>query len=98
VQVSCHKFSSLQFDNIILRNLKAKEANPSDLSLSMCYKYSPKMSMASLRPYIWKYHLELYLTLAKEKGWKILPGLISQTQSQVTNEAAAAQGEQPDDL
>jgi len=54
--------------------------------------------MASLRPYIWKYHLELYLTLAKEKGWKILPGLISQTQSQVTNEAAAAQGEQPDDL
>lgn len=54
--------------------------------------------MASLRPHIWKYHLELYLTLAKEKGWKIPPGLISQTQSQVTNEAAAAQGEQPDDL
>jgi hypothetical protein len=98
VQVSCHKFSSLQFDNIILRNLKAKEANPSDLSLSMCYEYSPKPSMASLRPHIWKYHLELYLTLVKEKGWKIPPGLISQTQSQVTNEAAAAQGEQPDDL
>ena len=37
------------------------------------------------------------MTLAKEKGWKILlPGLVSQARSQATNEAATSQGEHPD--
>lgn len=68
-------------------------------SLSFRYEYSQHTSIGSLRPHIGRCHLELYLTLAKKEGWKIpLPGFVPQAQSQVTNEATAAQGEQPDEL
>lgn len=97
MQASLPTFSALQStelttDNIILR--QAKEADPSNWSSRIRYEYSQKTSTTSLRPHIEKYHLELYLTLAKEKGWKILlPGLVSQARS---NEAATSQGERPD--
>jgi hypothetical protein len=55
------------------------------------------MSTSSLCPHIEKYHLKLYLTLAKERGWRVLlPGLVSQAQLQTINEASTSQGEQPD--
>jgi hypothetical protein len=76
---------------------KARAEDPSKWSSRIHYEYSLKTLTTSLRPHIEKHHLELYLTLAKEKGWKIqLPGLVSQAQSQATNEAAMLQVEQPD--
>ena len=79
---------------MILR--KAKEAN---LSLWVHYEFLHATASASLCTHIEKYHLELYLTLVKEEGWKImLPGLISQARLQAANKATMAQGEQPDDL
>jgi hypothetical protein len=100
MQASLPPFSALQFselttDNIILREVK--EADPSKWSSSIRYEYSNRTSTTSLRPHIEKFHLELYLTLAKENGWKILlPGLVSKARSQATNEAATSQGERPD--
>jgi len=100
MQASFCTFSAVQFSgltpgNIILK--EAKEADPSKWSSSISYEYSQKMSTSSLCPHIEKYHLELYLTLAKENEWKILlPGLVSQAQLQATNEAATLQGERPD--
>jgi hypothetical protein len=100
MQASFLTFSALQFSELTTDNTthrEAKEANPSNWLSSTRYKYLQKMLTMSLHPHIEKYHLELYLTLAKEKGWKILlPGLVSQAQSQATNEAATSQGEQPD--
>jgi len=97
MQVGFPTFSALQFselatDNIILR--EAREADPSKWSSSIYYEYSQKTSTTSLRPHIEKYHLEPYLILAKENGWKILlPRLISQARSQATNEATTSWGE-----
>ena len=89
----CSQFS--EFDNLILR--KAEVAYPTNGPSSSRYEYSAKTGSQTLRSHIKRYHLELYLTLAKENEWKILlPGL--EAQLQAANEAAAAQDEQPDDL
>lgn len=86
--------SAFSIDNTIFR--KADEADPYNSSSGIRYEYSRHTAFASLRPHIEKYHLELYLTLAKENGWTIsLPGLIAQTRL-ATNDATTAQGEQPD--
>jgi hypothetical protein len=74
------QFSELTTDNIILR--EAREADPSNWSCRTHYEYSQKMSTTSLCPHIEKYHLDLYMTIAAKKGWKILlPRLISNAQS-----------------
>lgn len=92
-------FSALQYSQLTTNNItlrEAKEADPSKWLSSTRYEYSQKTSTTSLRPHVEKYHLELYKTLAKQKGWKILlPGLLSQARSQATNEATS-QGERPD--
>jgi hypothetical protein len=80
--------------NIILRE-KAKEARRPNLSLRP-YGYSQRTSNAILRSHIEQHHLEFYLTVAKEEGWNTR--LVQQAREQATNEAAAAQGEQLDNL
>lgn len=81
------QFSELTTDNIILR--EAREADPSNWPADKHYQYALTTSTTSLRPHIEKYHLELYKTLAKENGWKILlPGLVSQARSQASVETA----------
>jgi hypothetical protein len=67
-------FSALQFsDNIIAR--KAKKADLSHPSLGIHYEFSQHTSIASYHLHIKKYHLELYLTIVEDEGWKIsLPG------------------------
>jgi hypothetical protein len=96
LQARLPTFSALQFsDNIIV--WKAKEADPSRPSLGIHYEFSQHMSIASYCLHIKKYHLELYLTVAEDEGWKILL-LGQQAREQVNNEAATAQGEQPDIL
>ena len=46
------------------------------------YTFSDSTSTSSLRPHLEKYHSELYLSLAQERGWKIqLPGIVSQARS-----------------
>jgi hypothetical protein len=51
----------------------------------------------SLRPHLQRNHLELYMSLAKERGWEVkLPGLSSQAHSQASSQVAASQGEQVD--
>jgi hypothetical protein len=85
-------FSELTTDNIILR--EARGADLSNWSYRTHYEYLQKMSTTSLHPHIEKYHLDLYMTLVVEKEWKILLlGLVSNAQSQATNEAARLQGE-----
>ncbi len=60
--------------------------------LNIFFKYKKSTSTTSLRPHIERYHLDLYLQVAKEKGWKIsLPGLKSQAQSQAASDASASQ-------
>jgi hypothetical protein len=94
MQASFPTFSAreLTTNNIILR--EAKEADSSMWISSTHYEYLLKTSTSSLRPHIEKHHLKLYLTLAKEKEWKILLlELVSQAQLQTTNKAATSQGE-----
>jgi hypothetical protein len=81
MQASSLTFSALlTTDNIVLR--EAKEADPLNWSSSICYEYSLKTSTTSLCPHIKKYHLDLYLILAKENRWKVLLlGLTSQARS-----------------
>jgi hypothetical protein len=58
------------------------------------FSFSKKTSTTSLRPHIEKHHLELFLRLAAERGWKVqLPGLVSQARSQAASEASASQGQ-----
>lgn len=60
------------------------------------YEYSLKTSNTSLRPHIERNHLELYMSLVKEKGWKItLPGLLSQARSRAAT-VAVSDDERPD--
>jgi hypothetical protein len=71
---------------------KAKEADPTNWPSNVHYEYSKRTSNSSLRPHIEKYHRELFLSLAKEKGWTILlPGLVSEARSQAVSEAAVLQ-------
>jgi hypothetical protein len=95
------KFSYVFSSSVSISSLrKANEAIPSDPSSSFRYKYSQHTAITNLRRHIENYHLELYLTLAKEnlKGWEIsLPGLVRRARMQAANEAATVQ-EQPDDL
>jgi hypothetical protein len=82
-------------DNTVLR--ETREANPANWPSNKQYEYSHKTSTSSLRPHIEKNHLELYLNLAKEEGWRILlPGLVSQARSQATSGAASPRGDRAD--
>ena len=68
------------------------DADPSKWDPKIKYQYSNKSSTTTLRPHIEKYHLELYLQLQKQRGWKILlPGLVSQARSQATSTANSLQ-------
>src|SRR5216684_3145200 len=61
-------------------------------------EFSLNTSTTSLRPHLKKHHLELYMTLVKEKGWvNKLPGCQAKmhTRSQTSNQTATSQGEQP---
>ena len=82
---------------IVLRILR--DADPSQWPPNRRYIYSKNTSTSSLRPHIEKYHLELFKTLAQERGWRILlPGLVSQARSQASAESAnqGVASEQPD--
>jgi hypothetical protein len=80
-------------DNLICR--KIHEDNPTSWPTGRHYIYLKETSNTLLRPHIEKYHLEEYKRLAKEHGWKILlPGLVSQAQSEAS--VAAASDERPD--
>jgi len=69
--------SVFQLNEILHR--KAKDADLVNWPLNICFVYSQKMSTTSLCPHIEKYHRDLFLSLAKERGWKMqLPGLQSQ--------------------
>src|SRR5258708_4652146 len=55
-------------------------------------------STTSLHPHLEKHHLELYMTLVKEKGWvnKLLGCRAkTHTRSQMSNQTATSQGERP---
>lgn len=71
-----------------------KEAEPDQWKSNIRFEYSTKTSNTSLRPHIERYHLDLFLQLAKEKEWKILlPGLVSQARSEATSAAAERRGQ-----
>jgi hypothetical protein len=56
-----------------------------------------KTSNTTLRPHIEKQHLDLYMSLVKEKGWAImLPTLVSQARSQTSRAAAGSEDGRPD--
>src|SRR5229473_5717923 len=66
--------------------------------LNVNNKFLLNTSTTSLRPHLKKHHLELYMTLVKEKGWvNKLPGCRAKmhTCSQTSNQTATSQGEQP---
>jgi hypothetical protein len=65
---------------------KAKDADPANFPANTHYIYSKATSTSSLRPHILKKHSDLYLRLAKEKGWKVQS--VSQARSQASSEAA----------
>ncbi len=98
---SAGKFS-LRADSSVFRlneifHRKAKDADPVNWPPNIRFVYSQKMSTTSLCPHIEKYHRDLFLSLAKERGWKMqLPGLQSQAQSQAASETAASQAGQLD--
>ena len=67
------------------------DADPGRWPQNQRFKYSKNTSTTSLRPHIEKHHLQEYLRLYKEKGWKVLlPGLMSQARSQAASEASAS--------
>lgn len=75
------------------------DADPSKWPNSKTYIYSKNTSSSSLCPHIEKYHLDLFKTLAQERGWKIyLPGLVSQANSQANAEAGGVASNQPDNF
>lgn len=62
------------------------DADPSAWNTKIKYEYSGNSSTTTLRPHIEKYHLQVYLKMQKEHGWKILlPGLVSQAKSQAAS-------------
>jgi hypothetical protein len=71
-----------------------KEAEPDQWKSNIKFEYSTKTSNTSLRPHIERHHLDLFLQLAKENGWKVLlPGLVSQARSEATSAAASVSAE-----
>lgn len=63
---------------------------------SIRYEYSPKTSNTSLQPHIERHHSNLYMSLVKEKGWKITPpGILSQARSRAAT-VAVLEGDRPD--
>jgi hypothetical protein len=73
---------------------KTKEAEPAQWKSNIRFEYSTKTSNTSLRPHIERHHLDLFLQLAKENGWKVLlPGLVSQARSEATSAAASVSAE-----
>jgi hypothetical protein len=73
---------------------KIKEAEPDQWKSNIKFEYSTKTSNTSLRPHIERHHLDLFLQLAKENGWKVLlPGLVSQARSEATSAAASVSAE-----
>lgn len=86
--VSWHPFP---IDDMILR----KDSNESNRLISN-FKFGSKTSNHSLRSHIEVHHQELYLRLAKEKGWKVmLPGVLRRARAQV--QAAANESDHLDD-
>jgi hypothetical protein len=62
------------------------------------YEFSINTSNTSLRPHLERNHLELYMTLVKEKGWsnKLLGCQAkTHTRSQTSSQTATSQGERP---
>lgn len=79
---------------IVLRSIR--DADPSNWPPSRRFIYSKKTSNSSLRPHLEKYHVDQYIRLANERGWKImLPGLLSQAKSQSAAPVSANKDEQP---
>ena len=73
---------------------KIKEAEPDQWKSNIKFEFSTKTSNTSLRPHIERHHLDLFLQLAKENGWKILlPGLVSQARSEATSAATSGSAE-----
>lgn len=55
-------------------------------------EFSHTTSNTSLRPHIERNHLDIYLRVAKERGWTHeLPGLKAQARSQAASDASALQ-------
>lgn len=74
------------------------DANPAAWPNSRTYFFSDSTSTSSLRPHLEKYHSELYILLAQERGWKIqLPGIISRARSNVA-ENTDSKNPCPDDF
>lgn len=72
-----------------------REANKADPSHSV-HTYSPRTSNSSLRPHIWRRHIDLFMRLAPRHNWNIsLLGLASQSQSQASSQASTSQVGRP---
>ena len=97
MQVSRNSFES--FLIFLLAKFRAlHDGNPAAWPNGRTYIFSDSTSTSSLRPHLEKYHSELYLSLAQERGWKIqLPGIVSQARSNV-GENANSQDSPPDDF
>jgi hypothetical protein len=64
------------------------DANPTAWPNGRTYVFSDSTSTSSLRPHLEKYHSQLYLKLAQERGWKIqLPGIVSRARSNASGSA-----------
>lgn len=69
-----------------------RDGDPSKWDPTRRYIYSKNTSTSSLCPHIKKYHLDLFKTLAQERGWKVLlPGLVTQAKSQASAAVATNQ-------
>ena len=77
------------FGFLTIIHRKEHDADPVKfLKKDIFWRYLKTTSTSSLRPHIERHHLDLYLRIAKEKGWEIaLPGLKSQARSQGASDA-----------
>lgn len=79
-----------------IMNRALHDENPTAWPNGRTYTFSDSTSTSSLRPHLEKYHSELYLSLAQERGWKIqLPGVVSRARS---NAGEASQDSRPDEF
>lgn len=81
------------FLTLTIIHRKEKDADPVEwdkVNYNLKYWYSKTTSTTSLRPHLARHHADLYLRLAKERGWEVqLPGYRSQAQSQAASDASA---------
>ena len=74
---------------------KIKEVEPDQWKSNIKFEYLMKTSNTLLQPHIERHHLNLFLPLAKENGWKVLlPGLSSQARLEATSTAMSVSAEQ----